>query len=96
MHAVVRSYSGTGASDLFDRILKSSDEVEGLLRGVKGFVSYTLIRTDDGGSRSRSARTRPAPTRASRSPATGSRTNAADTGVGAPTVTEGDVGMHLT
>ena len=49
MHAVTRSYSGQGASELIDRISAASDEVEGLLRGVEGFVSYTLVRTDDGG-----------------------------------------------
>jgi hypothetical protein len=31
MHAVTRSYSGQGASELFDRISAASEEVEGLL-----------------------------------------------------------------
>jgi hypothetical protein len=49
MHAISRSYSGPGASELVDRNLAASDEVEGLLRGVEGLVSYTLFRTEDGG-----------------------------------------------
>jgi hypothetical protein len=49
MHAVIRSYSGQGASELFDLIEQRSDEVSALLKGVTGFVSYTGLRTADGG-----------------------------------------------
>ena len=49
MHAAVRSYSGPGAKELFDRLEKNKKEVKKLIRGVSGFVSYSLIRTDDGG-----------------------------------------------
>ena len=48
MHAAVRSYSGPGAKELFDRIAKNKKEVKKLISGVSGFVSYSLIRTDDG------------------------------------------------
>jgi hypothetical protein len=49
MHAVVRTYSGKGAKELIDLIEKNKPEVEKLIRGVKGFVSYSLVRTADGG-----------------------------------------------
>ena len=49
MHAVVRSYSGPGAKELFDQIIKNKKEVKKLISGVSGFVSYSLISTDDGG-----------------------------------------------
>ncbi len=49
MHAVVRNYSGAGASALFDLLEQRLDEVESLIRGVQGFVGYSHIRTDDGG-----------------------------------------------
>lgn len=49
MHAVVRSYSGKGAKELFDVLEKSKGEVEREMRSVKGFVSYTLARSNDGG-----------------------------------------------
>ena len=49
MHAVVRSYSGSGARDLFGSLEQRKSEVEDLIRGVTGFQAYTLIRTDDGG-----------------------------------------------
>ena len=49
MHAVVRSYSGSGAKELFDLLEQRLAEVESLIRGVQGFVAYSLIRTSDGG-----------------------------------------------
>ena len=50
MHGVIRSYSGQGAKELFDLIIERKDEVEELIRGVPGFISYTLIQTGDGGA----------------------------------------------
>lgn len=49
MHAVIRNYSGAGAKKLFDVLEERKTDVEKLIRGVKGFVSYSLVRTDDGG-----------------------------------------------
>ena len=50
MYAVVRSYSGQGASDLFDQLEQRNDEVKDLIGGVPGFVSYTALRSSEGGS----------------------------------------------
>jgi len=50
MYAVVRSYSGDGAAELFDQLEQRNDEIKELIGGVPGFVSYTALRTDDGGS----------------------------------------------
>src|SRR5260221_11273677 len=49
MHTVIRSYSGKGTKALFDLLEKNKGEVESLIRGVKGFVSYSLVRTTRGG-----------------------------------------------
>jgi hypothetical protein len=49
MYTVVRQYSSQGASQLFDALESKKDEVERLIRGVSGVVSYTLLRTSDGG-----------------------------------------------
>jgi len=49
MHAVVRTYSGSGAKELFDRLEERKEDVEDVLEGVTGFRSYTLMRTADGG-----------------------------------------------
>ena len=49
MHAVVRTYSGQGAKELFELLEQRKSEVEDIIRSVTGFQAYTLIRTDDGG-----------------------------------------------
>ncbi|HLH31100.1 MAG TPA: hypothetical protein VKY31_07840 [Terriglobia bacterium] len=49
MQVVIRTYSGVGAKGLFDLLEKNKAEVEGVIRSVKGFVSYTLARIGDGG-----------------------------------------------
>ena len=49
MHTVIRSYSGSGATPLFDVLEERKSEVEELIRAVNGFVSYSLLRTSDGG-----------------------------------------------
>ena len=47
MHVVIRNYSG--ASQLFDELESKKEDVERVIRGVPGLVSYTLLRTSDGG-----------------------------------------------
>jgi heme-degrading monooxygenase HmoA len=47
MHAVIRHYRGN--SQLFDELERRTTEVETVIRGVSGFVSYYLVRTADGG-----------------------------------------------
>lgn len=49
MHAVIRKYSGPGASRLFDELELRCHEVEKIMLGVPGLRSYSLIRTSDGG-----------------------------------------------
>jgi len=46
---VVRAYSGKGAKELFDVLEKSTADVEDVMRSVRGFISYTLARSGDGG-----------------------------------------------
>ena len=49
MHAVVRSYSGPGASELFDLLGQREEDVKNLIVTVPGFVSYAAFRSGDGG-----------------------------------------------
>jgi hypothetical protein len=49
MYAVVRTYSGEGASELFDLLEQRQDDVEELIGGVPGFVNYVAVRSGDGG-----------------------------------------------
>jgi hypothetical protein len=50
MYAVVRSYSGPGASEVFDLLAQREEDVTSLIGGVPGFVSYAAFRSGDGGS----------------------------------------------
>ncbi|MDQ6810872.1 MAG: hypothetical protein M3Z95_03100 [Actinomycetota bacterium] len=49
MYVVVRSYSGQGASELFDLLGQREEDVKNLISGVPGFVSYVAFRSGDGG-----------------------------------------------
>jgi hypothetical protein len=50
MYVVVRSYSGQGASELFDLLGQREEDVKDLISGVPGFVTYAAFRsgTDSG------------------------------------------------
>ena len=50
MYAVIRTYLGTGAKELFQRLEERHVDVEATLRTVPGLVSYTLLNTGDGGT----------------------------------------------
>jgi hypothetical protein len=49
MYAVVRTYSGQGASELFDLLAQREEDVKALISGVPGFVTYAAVRSGDGG-----------------------------------------------
>lgn len=49
MHAVVRTYSGPGAKELLDALESRKADVEAVIRSVPGLVSYTMLRSGDGG-----------------------------------------------
>jgi hypothetical protein len=49
MYAVVRTYSGQGASELFDLLGQREADVKALIGGVPGFVNYSAVRDGDGG-----------------------------------------------
>ncbi|NBA98473.1 hypothetical protein [Pseudomonas sp. R5(2019)] len=49
MYAVIRTYSGVGAKQLFDVLQEKKADVEAALRNVSGLVSYTLLASGDGG-----------------------------------------------
>ena len=50
MYAVIRTYLGTGARQLFDSLEEHKVDVEATLRAVPGLISYTLLDTGDGGT----------------------------------------------
>jgi hypothetical protein len=50
MHAVTRTYSGSGARELFDLLEERASEVESMMQSIEGFRSYVLVRTAEGGT----------------------------------------------
>src|ERR1019366_8611109 len=56
MYVVVRSYSGQGASELFDLLGQREEEIKSLIGGVPGFVSYAAFRSGGDAGQSRMAR----------------------------------------
>ena len=49
MYAVFRTYSGQGASELFDLLGQREEDVKELISGVPGFVTYAAVRSGAGG-----------------------------------------------
>lgn len=43
MYAVIRTYLGVGAKQLFDRLEEHKVDVEATLQAVPGLISYTLV-----------------------------------------------------
>jgi hypothetical protein len=46
MHAVIRNYAG--APNLVSELTKRAAEVESIINTVPGFISYYLLKTNDG------------------------------------------------
>lgn len=96
MHAVIRSYSGNGAAELMDVLERNRAEVERLMRAIEGFVSYTLVRTAEGGYSLSVFADETGTTESVRVARDWVARNAAQTGVAAPTVMEGTTILHAT
>jgi hypothetical protein len=95
MQAVIRTYSGTGAKELFDVLEKNGAEVTDIIRSVKGFVSYTLARTDSGGFTVTICQDKAGIDESMQKARDWVAKNAGNTGVAAPQVTDGDVILQL-
>ena len=95
MHGVIRIYSGAGAKKLVDLLQSRKGEVEGLIRPVKGFVSYSLIQSADGGASVTICEDKAGTEESMRIAREWIGKNAGDLGVGPPTVVEGTAILHL-
>lgn len=95
MHAVIRTFSGAGAKKLVDLLEGRRNEVEGLIRPVKGFVSYSLIRTADGGVSVTVCEEKAGTDESNRIAREWIGKKASDLGVSPPTVVEGSVILQL-
>lgn len=86
MHAVVRTFSGPSAKQLFDMLEARKQEVEALIRPVHGFVCYSLIRTSEGGVSVTVCEDKSGTDQSSQIARDWMGKNAADFGVNAPTI----------
>ena len=91
MHAVVRSYPGSGAKELFDLIARRKEDVVALIEGVTGFVSYTVLQTTDGGATVTVCQDKAVTDESLKRAREWIETNASGIGLSAPTVSEGSV-----
>ena len=89
MYAVIRHYTGQGASQLFDMLEGRQEEVERLIRSVSGLVSYTLLRTGDGGVSVRVCQDKPGTDESVRLPGEWIRQNATAS-ANPPVISEGN------
>jgi len=94
MHAVVRNYSGQGASELFDLLGQREADVTALISGVPGFVNYVAIRNGDGGVTVTVCEDKAGTDESSRRAADWVKENLSTTGT-APTMTEGDTVLQF-
>jgi len=95
MYAVVRMYSGDGGKNLIDLLEARKSEVEALIRPVNGFVSYSLIRTADGGASVTVCQDKAGTDESLQVARDWIAKNASHTGASLPTVLEGSVILLL-
>jgi restriction endonuclease Mrr len=95
MHAVIRTYSGKGAKELFDVLEKRAAEVESVMRPIKGFVSYTAARTGDGGVTLTVCQDKAGADESVAKARDWVANNASSLGAAAPKVSEGSVIIHV-
>lgn len=88
MYIVIRSYSGRGASELFDALSERAEDVKELISTVPGFASYRAFRSDGGGQTVTVCEEKAGTDESSRRAAEWVKQNI-DATVDPPTVTEG-------
>jgi len=94
MHVMIRSYSGQGASDLFDVLAEREDEVKSLIGSVPGFISYSAFRSNGGGQTVTACQDKAGTDESSRRAAEWIRENLGAR-VDPPAITEGSTVLHF-
>ncbi len=95
MHAVVRNYSGSGAKELFDLLEERKSDVESIMRSVTGLVTYSAIRTDDGGVTVTVCQDKSGTDESIRVAREWIQENASDIGSSPPAVSEGSIMVQI-
>ena len=94
LHAVVTTYSGKGAKEIVDAVEKNKADLESRMRGIKGFVSYSAVRTADGCFSVSVFHDKAGTDESVRVAREWIAKNAGNTGAAAPSVFEGAVVLH--
>lgn len=94
MHVVIRSYSGQGATELFDLLEQREEDVKTLITGVPGFVSYAAFRSNGGGATVTVCQDKTGTDESSRRAAEWVKENVSTT-VEPPAITEGDTVLEF-
>jgi hypothetical protein len=95
MYAVVRNYSGAGAKKLFDLLEQRKADVEAVIRKVPGLMSYTLLRSGDGGVSVTVCQDKAGADESLKVARDWIQKNAANTGASPPAVMEGSVVVQI-
>jgi hypothetical protein len=94
MYVVVRSYSGQGASELFDLLGQREQDVKNLISGVPGFANYAAFRSGDGGMTVTVCQDKAGTDESSRRAAEWVKENVSTT-ANPPAITEGTTVLHF-
>jgi hypothetical protein len=94
MYVVIRSYSGQGASELFDALVEREDDVKNTISTVPGFISYDAFRIPGGGQTVTVCHDKAGTDESSQRAAEWVKENISVT-VDPPTVTEGSTILHF-
>ena len=95
MKAVIRKYSGKGAKELIDVLEQRAAELDSVMGSVEGLVTYTLVRSGDGGFSVTVCQDQAGLDESTQKAKDWIAKNAANTGVAAPEVIVGSVIKHL-
>jgi hypothetical protein len=96
MYGVVRSYSAESAKKLAALIEERKAEVEKVIRGVPGLISWGLMRTADGCTTFTLCKDKAGADQSATIARDWIKQNASGISAPAPTITEGPVSMRVT
>jgi len=94
MYSTTRTYSGKGSKEFFDILESRKSEIRDLMKAVKGFVSYTLFRSADGGCSITVCQDKMGVDESSKLAKEWTAKNGGNHGMSAPIVAEGSVILH--
>ena len=96
MYGVMRSYSGEGAKKLAALLEERKAEVEKVIRGVPGLITWGLMKTPDGCTTFTLCQDKAGADQSVTVARDWIKQNASGINAAAPTITEGPVSMRIT